>query len=48
MNKNTMKKEYPVVNSGLSKLAKEDAARKGYIFTTKAQKLKKKALSNSK
>ena len=42
MNKNTWDKEYPVVNNGLSKLAREDAERKGHKFTTKAQKRTKK------
>lgn len=45
MNKNTFDKEYPVVNSGLSKLAAEDAKRKGYAFKTKAQKKKDKEKS---
>lgn len=42
MNKNTWVKDYTGVNSGLSKLAKQDADRKGYKFVTKAQKKKQK------
>lgn len=42
MNKNTWTKDYPIVNSGLSKLAAEDAKRKGFTHKTKAQKKKEK------
>lgn len=45
MNKNTWDKEYPVVNNGLSKLAQEDAVRKGYKFKTKKQKQEEKLKS---
>lgn len=43
MNKNNWKKDYSGVNSGLSKLAAEDAKRKGYTFKTKRQKKLEKA-----
>jgi hypothetical protein len=42
MNKNTMEKDYAGVGQGLSKLAAEDAKRKGYTHKTKAQKRKEK------
>ena len=45
MNKNTWTKDYTAVGQGLSKLAQEDAKRKGYTHKTKAQKAKAKEIS---
>lgn len=47
MNKNTWTKDYPVVNSGLSKLAAEDAKRKGFTHKTKKQKREEKTKENT-
>lgn len=47
MNINTQSKDYTAVNGGLSKLGKADADRKGYKYTTKAEKARRKANRNS-
>lgn len=47
MNINTQSKDYTGVNSGLSKLGKADADRKGYKYTTKAEKARRKANRNA-
>ena len=45
MNKNTWAKDYSGVGQGLSKLAAEDAKRKGHSFKTKKQKKQEKGVN---